>query len=263
MHSRDEQRSRSAGLAPTEWTAAGYRLLSPRDPDAGGTWIACRDDGAILAVMNRNPEPAPDLRDRALRSRGLLLERLAGLPAAELASGLRELDASEYAPFRAFVVPPVATAGGPTVWAAEWTAGAPDQAASREGADRHPIITEHALPACWVSSGLGDSFVRDRLPLFEQLVAPDPTPEAQDAYHRHAWPERGVPSVLMSRRDARTVSITVAESFTARADVDLAGGSSGVAAGVAASMVYHPIDAGATESAPMIFGEPHFAHLVG
>jgi hypothetical protein len=34
---------------------------------------------------------------------------------------------------------------------------------------------------------------------------------AQDAFHHHQWPGRGELSVLMSRADARTVSITTVE----------------------------------------------------
>lgn len=210
VHSRDEQRTRSDGLPPSEWAGGGFRLLSPRDPDAGGTWIALRDDGVILAVMNRNPEPPPHLDRAGLRSRGLLIESLAGMPPSALADGLRSIDAISFAPFRAFAAIPSwlgpGTAGGPVVHTAEWDR-------SVEGPDARPLVTTHALPCCWASSGMGDSIVADRLPLFSEMVGPTPTPESQDAYHRHAWQGRGAASVFMSRQDARTVSITTAESL--------------------------------------------------
>jgi len=71
----------------------------------------------------------------------------------------------------------------------------------------------HDAPACFASSGLGDSIAQPRLPLFAQTVAPDPTPRAQDAFHRHAWnhndmPNAGAASVYMRRPGASTVSIT-------------------------------------------------------
>jgi hypothetical protein len=37
------------------------------------------------------------------------------------------------------------------------------------------------------------------------------TPDAQDAFHRHAWPDQLHLSVCMSRADARTVSRTCVE----------------------------------------------------
>ncbi len=245
LHSRDEQRNRSEGLPPSLWTAGAYRLLSPRDPDAGGTWAALRDDGVILAVMNRNPEPAPTLDRSTLRSRGLLIECLAGLRPGKLAHGLRSIEAARYAPFRAFAAIPAGltdaeTADRPVVHAAEWDRSDPSE-------DARPDVTNHEPPCCWASSGLGDSVVADRLPLFETVVRPDPSPAAQDAYHLHAWEGRGAASVFMSRTDARTVSITTVES---------AARSAGPDGPQPLRMTYLPLAPGGAITDPLIPGEP-------
>jgi hypothetical protein len=48
--------------------------------------------------------------------------------------------------------------------------------------------------------------------LFERLVLePGASAERQEVFHHHAWPGRPEVSVLMSRADARTVSIATLE----------------------------------------------------
>jgi hypothetical protein len=66
-------------------------------------------------------------------------------------------------------------------------------------------------PRCLASSGLGDHLVQCRLPLFREMVVPDPTQENQRAFHIHQWPDKLEYSVLMSRENARTASVTSVE----------------------------------------------------
>lgn len=194
VHSRDELRSRSPALPPAWRTlGSGRRALWPTDPDAGGTWVAVRDDGLVLALLNRNIPP--NGRPAPTRSRGGLIPALIDLDdAGAVSQGLAGLDLAGTAPFRLLTAEP----GGPVrlaTWDGLWLAQA-------------GVL---APPLCLASSGLGDERVRGRLPLFERLVASDPTPGAQDAFHRHRWDDAPELSVLMSRRDARTVSITTIE----------------------------------------------------
>ncbi len=199
VSNRDEQRTRKPAGAPIEHELSGGRVgIWPVDPDAGGTWIGAAD-GLVLTLLNGNPAPAPDLSGVVgLRSRGMLIPELIGSVDAESAVGaLEEMDLSVFAPFRLVLVD--APGGSARVIDARW--------------DRKTLhATRHGDPVvCFASSGLGDSKVQIRLPLFEELVAPSPTVEAQDAFHRHIWAERPELSVLMTRSDARTVSITSVE----------------------------------------------------
>jgi hypothetical protein len=69
-------------------------------------------------------------------------------------------------------------------------------------------------PLLRTSSGLGDALVAEpRRRLFVRMLrAAEGRPcAAQDAFHRRQWPGREGVSVLMSRADARTVSITTLE----------------------------------------------------
>ncbi|MCC5823592.1 MAG: NRDE family protein [Phycisphaerales bacterium] len=191
VHSRDELRSRSPALPPAWRDLPGRRrAVWPTDPDAGGTWIAARDDGLVLAILNRNIPP--NGRPAPSRSRGGLIPALIDAGhAARAMEALAKHDLAAMAPFRLLAVDPDGVA----------------RLATWDG-----LSLDHAElsrpPFCLASSGLGDERVEPRYPLFEQLVVPRPTPEAQDAYHRHRWDESPEISVLMSRPDARTVSIT-------------------------------------------------------
>jgi len=243
IHSRDEQRTRAPGQPPSVWSVDEHKLLSPRDPDAGGTWVALRDDGVILAVMNRNPEPPPTLNRSSLSSRGLLIGDLAAQPPEALESALQEIQAAKFAPFRAFAAIPPRDGKPAVLAAAEW------QARSASPQSR-PKVTTHQLPACWASSGLGDSVVADRLPLFDRTVTPNPTAESQAAFHNHAWPSRGEASVFMSRPDAHTVSITTVEAFSPPDENSLAG-----------IMTHTNISPGPTPQDPMQPGKPQITAL--
>lgn len=194
VHSRDERRTRAPAIAPA-WRGlpSGRRAIWPTDPDAGGTWIAARDDGAVLGILNYNIPP--NGRPAPTRSRGAVIPALIdATDAAGAMEQLADLDLLATAPFRLLALDPDGSA-----MLAAW--------------DGLSQATPRVLrpPFCLVSSGLGDDRVRPRLPLFDELVLPNPTPSAQDAFHRHRWDDRPEISVLMSRRDARTVSITTVE----------------------------------------------------
>lgn len=196
---RDENRRRPLAAAP-KWrrigTAPGSAIW-PMDMEAGGTWIGAGEHGLSMVLLNLNPSPPVDLRGHGkLRSRGLVIPDLIGSPTPAAAmQQLAQLNLRHFAPFRLLTVAPGPT--GPIISEARW--------------DRHnlDILWHAAIPLCLVSSGLGDSLVSPRLDLFEDMVAaPGQTSERQDEFHRHTWPTRPEISVLMSRQDARTVSIT-------------------------------------------------------
>ncbi len=202
--SRDERRGRPQATPP-RWRelSGGRRAAWPTDPEGGGTWLGANDRGTVLTLLNGNPEPAPDLSGLSLRSRGLLIPELlqqAGDPGLEAVFGLLEgLDLEVFAPFRLVGAEPARRGGGVSVFDAVW--------------DRSRLVVSGAdtPPVCFVSSGLGDSVVRERLPLFEELVVESPSIEAQDRFHAHYWPDRLHQSVWMSRAGARTVSVSVVE----------------------------------------------------
>lgn len=218
---RDESRARPPAMPP-KWRdiegSPGARAIWPMDLEAGGTWIAAAETGLVLCLLNVNPEPPPRLPRSGLESRGLVIPSLIGLPNPQaVVRRLTQTSLKRYAPFRLLAMQ--SSRDGADVAELRWDRSALG-VAWRSGA-----------AACFVSSGLGDSLAAPRLDLFEDMVAgPGPTSERQDEFHRHQWPDRPEISVLMSRADARTVSITTLQVAPSRRDA-------------AITMAYEPIPA--------------------
>lgn len=191
---RDEQRCRAPGEPPAWRMLGGVKAIAPRDPVGGGTWVATTEAGLTLCLLNGNLEPPPPPPARP-RTRGEIIGLLVGIGSIDaIITASSELDLTSYPPFRLVCVEPGTHRPriADMVWNGRVIVRTPD----------------HRAPACFVSSGLGDSRVAPRLPLFAESVGRAPTPESQDAFHRYVWPERPEISVCMSREDARTVSIT-------------------------------------------------------
>lgn len=235
---RDEQRDRADADTPRWRDLQGHagRAIWPADGEAGGTWIAANQHGLTLCLLNRNPTPTPTLPTAGLVSRGriipLLLQQVSSAATgSQIARITGDLDLDAFAPFRLIAVDPrVAEAG--FVHELDW--------------DRTTFnVRTHAVaPVCFASSGLGDERVTGRLDLFESMViGAGATPEAQDLFHGHSWADRPEISVMMSRRDARTVSMT---------HVDVEPGAA--AGGVSVRMQYRPVlaDVGGSVEIPAI-----------
>jgi hypothetical protein len=224
---RDELRTRPLATAP-RWHDARMSVVPQEDPDAsalfpvdpagGGTWVGASPAGLVLCLLNANPLPAPALPARdTLVSRGLIISRLLADHQDDLAGGLdavmdalADFELPRFAPFRLVGVEHAsADATHPfRVREARWDLTALTHETHDPGA------------ACFVSSALGDPLVKPRLALFDAMVrgpydSPGPAQTlAQDRFHRHIWPGRSEISVLMSRPDARTVSVTTVEVAT-------------------------------------------------
>jgi hypothetical protein len=234
---RDEQRDRADAQTPRwrELQGNAGRAIWPADGEAGGTWIAATQHGLTLCLLNRNPTPSPVLPSAGLVSRGriipLLLQHGPGVATGpDVVRRTGELDLDAFAPFRLIAVDPQGEHGSfihEMVW------------------DRTAFHTRaHGVaPICFASSGLGDERVTLRLDLFERMVVgPGATPQAQDLFHGHSWADRPEVSVMMSRREARTVSMT---------HVDVEPGSK---AGVSVRMQYRPVlaDVGRSVDVPAL-----------
>jgi hypothetical protein len=210
LHSRDELRSRSPELAP-EWRTleSGHRAWWPTDADAGGTWVGVREDGVYLGLLNLNLEEGEfddGCPEMFTISRGSLIPTLMELEdIAAMVSYLTQANFVGMSPFRLVLI----GRDGAGFW---------DSATARFAGAQVSMTTELGAfegAVCLASSGLGDRFVQCRLPLFEEIVGDDRSAESQWAFHRHQWADRPAYSVLMSRTNARTSSITAVEIDTA------------------------------------------------
>lgn len=195
---RDESRRRLPAHPPIEVRLRQAWAVMPVDADVGGTWVAASDRGLVFALLNYNPVSVPDaLAADAIKSRGEIIPAL--LDCCDVAAAVDQactVNPAEFGPFRLFV-----TDGNRY---AELISDCTRIVSCARDFTGHAILL--------TSSGLGDALVEPpRRKLFEQTLAREPTPAAQDRFHRHQWPDRPHLSVYMSRADARTVSYTTVE----------------------------------------------------
>ncbi|MBI5764794.1 MAG: NRDE family protein [Planctomycetes bacterium] len=195
---RDELRGRPAALPPVFHAYGTRKAIMPIDPVSDGTWIAVNNTGIAATLLNVNLGLNPAASGRGMTSRGTLIPRLMVSEALDEAIELSaDIDPSQYAPFRLVVVD--------------------DTHIADVYSDGQRLRIERSImggrPILFTSSGLGDALVESpRRELFEQMFTTDDDwPTAQDAYHRHSWPDRRHVSVCMERSEARTVSHTVIE----------------------------------------------------
>lgn len=194
---RDELKTRPPALRPRLHTPQqDLSAIWPVDPDAGGTWIATSNHQLTLCTMNINPDPRPaPPADDIRRSRGMVIPALINSNSATHAiERLESFNLDQFKCFRLIAV------DHDRVLDAVW-----DQS--------ELFITDRPLESvCFATSGIGDHRVQARVTLFDWWFAGRPgSPERQDAFHHHRWPERGEISVNMHRSEARTVSITSVE----------------------------------------------------
>jgi len=199
---RDERRDRAPARPPRRWRGADGGFTAPVDGDAGGTWIAARDSGVVLALLNHQAPDDSGVAGAAgagrLISRGVLVTTLAAEAAPPDAARLRAAGLASYAPFRLFVA-------GPRV---------PPRVFTWNGATLSTRRLDPRLGFLTSSSWNARAVVPARHARFRAFARAHPRPTRADllGFHAQADDPRGTPwAIRMSRDDARTVSVTVVE----------------------------------------------------
>jgi len=179
------------------------RVAMPSEIQSGGSWIAANDAGLAFALLNRNEPGVPDGGSDG-PSRAEIVPHVAH--AADLDEARRllgEVVGRIHRGYRLVVT------DGQRVLEAVGGSGAAEFRIE-------PLVR----PFMRASSGLGDALVSGpRAELFESTVArlaPPLLEGAQRAFHMHRWNDRRELSVLMDRREARTVSHTTIRVGTQR-----------------------------------------------
>lgn len=191
---RDELKSRLPGLPPEELELGAVRYLSPRDADAGGTWLLVNEYGLSVCLINQYPLRRPVPRG-PLVSRGCLVRRMADCRSVdEIKNRLRGQDLFAYRPFQMIAVSPDGA----------------DAACAWDGHRLAETDNPHASMPFTSSSYLTEQTVRHRRERFASIVAErgDMSPADLLAFHREHHVDVGAFSVFMQRDDAETVSLT-------------------------------------------------------
>ena len=194
MVNRDEQRSRAPAEPPRWALGGGTRAIWPLDPRGGGTWIAASESGLVVGTLNRAWPANASAGVRAKPSRGALA--LLAVQAGDADAAVSAIERNEPRRWDGFEL--FAVGRDAVVHRLLWDGQRLERFAPRRA------------PLCITSSSLGRHVEAARYELFETMFAEAPADlaSAQERFHRHRWPEHPERSVLMSRPDARTQSIT-------------------------------------------------------
>ncbi|WP_434361713.1 NRDE family protein [Parasalinivibrio latis] len=186
---RDERRTRSEALLPEVTRQSGMRIVMPKDPDGGGTWIAMNDAGVSVCLLNYYQGKIPY---GTLVSRGQLVVSLADCRnVEEVNSRLTNLPLHKMAPFTLLLfTPDISKQRRPHAW--QW-----------DGLQ----LTPRVVTAPVISSAVClEEVVHSRTDLYCQMSPK--TEEGALAFHRSHKPGKGFLSVCMHREDASSVSLT-------------------------------------------------------
>jgi uncharacterized protein with NRDE domain len=197
LFNRDELNTRQQAIPPSVETIDGVKVISPKDPDANGTWIATNEFGVTTCLLNAYPEGFKIDRT-GKRSRGLLVVELG------IVANPKQLDAvlssqtwSSYLPFSCFVF-------------------FPDQKVRNffwnglKLADRE--VNDDELPQSG-SSFKNAEVVAERVRVFGDMVSREHASTEKRMkqlldFHAYHDPKKGAYSVNMKRDDAQTVSFS-------------------------------------------------------
>ena len=196
-HNRDERRTRSRGIPPSETGGPDARILCPRDPDGGGTWVAVNRAGLTLCMLNA-PDLAPEQVPESPVSRGTIpLELTAASSLNQVRRLVEAIDLARYRPFHLVAVSPGRTEPG--ILELRWNG-------------IETVWIPHRPAALFVSSSLRQiSADRARGQVWDRFIAgnTEPDMEALAAFMENHEPEKSSLSTCMHREDAVTVSRTM------------------------------------------------------
>ncbi len=199
---RDESPGRSPGHLSRE-QLSGRTLIFPREPLAGGTWIAASDEGRTICLLNG----AFELHERRLpyrKSRGLMVLDFWSYPRA--ADFFKRYDLDRMEPFTLVVI------DRNQVWDFRW-----------DGREKHLAALDPQQPHLWSSPTLyGQEARTKRQKWFEDWQQQTFRPGLPDILHFHRHAGEGDPwnDIVMDRNGVvKTVSITNIVRKTATLEV--------------------------------------------
>lgn len=189
---RDESRMRLEAEIPCRFETSGISYLSPVDTDGGGTWIWANSQGVIGCLLNNYQVKKEGAANPV--SRGLLLKSLASRRDTEsLFDAVKMTDLHMYRGFLIFGMD--LNTHGLITWDYD------NLQFSSEGDVHSPITSSGYLPEEIISHR--KNLYNNR---FDTVLSP--SPEELFSYHTFHDPALPAYSVLMSRPDARTVSLS-------------------------------------------------------
>lgn len=192
---RDEKHWRKPAIAPEWYSFNTGKILFPRDPDAGGTWIAGHENGNAIVFLNgafRAHVKTPPYR----MSRGLVLLEL--LDSASPYDKFNALDLRNIEPFTAVIW------DNGQLYECRW-----------DGKEKHPVKLDNSRAHIWSSCTLyEDAVIMKRKQWFINWMEKNTTPGQSEIldFHRFTGDGDSHNDLLMNRNGHEfTVSVTSME----------------------------------------------------
>ncbi|NCI50820.1 NRDE family protein [Sediminibacterium roseum] len=189
---RDEKVTRRRAVPPSTVCVNGTNILCPADGDAGGSWIAVKENGDAAVLLNgafTRHEPAPPYRE----SRGIVFSRL--IASAQPVEQLRAEDLCGIAPFTLVLLT------GTKLFEFRW-----------DGVEKHLAELNASTAQIWSSVTLYDAAAKaQREQWFRKFTDGAATMDTKKItrFHRFAGQEDQRNGLVINRENGmRTVSIT-------------------------------------------------------
>ena len=164
---RDEKSGRITALPPEIYNGINNRKVYPKDADAGGTWIACKDNGSAAVLLNgafTRHIPSPPYK----RSRGLVFLEI--LDAEKPARHFMNISLEAIEPFTMIIL-------DESLHECRW-----------DGTEKHCNRLNKSISHIWSSATLyNDAAVEKRKQWFNAFMKEKPSPGLDDVLHFHQF----------------------------------------------------------------------------
>jgi len=189
---RDEKHFRSSAIPPTIYESETGKLLFPKDPDAGGTWVAMHENGNAIIFLNgafifHLSQPPYRL------SRGVILLEL--ITHSSPLNHFSKINLTSIEPFTAVIWEEN------RLYETRW-----------DGSQKHSQELDSTIPHIWSSATLyNEEVISRRKSWFYKWQQQNPEPALDDILHFHQFTGDGDSfNDLMMNRNGKvyTVSIT-------------------------------------------------------
>jgi hypothetical protein len=182
---RDEQEGRQLADLPVLHEIKGQRLLFPKDPQGGGTWICAHESGHIAVLLN-GADFAHQLTTLYVKSRGLVL--------LDLITNDRPVRAFENSNFNQIEPFTLILFENKKLYSCKWN-----------GSKKSIVSHNEFEPRIWSSVTLYDPIsIHKRESWFKKWITENPVPVAEQIIHFHHEGGNGDPFIdLLMNRDGK------------------------------------------------------------
>jgi hypothetical protein len=189
---RDEKSTRSKAILPKAYNINNVKLIFPKDADAGGTWIALKENGDSMCLLNGAFENFIDKRNYT-KSRGKIVIEIT--TADNLINAFKDINLIATAPFTLIVV------NKKKLFECRW-----------DGEKKYCKALDNTKAYIWSSATLYDKATQQkREHWFKQFLLENNIPTQKDLFNFHTTSGDGnVANDLLMNRDGQyfTVSVT-------------------------------------------------------